>query len=88
MRGEVVGVDAIEIVPKSDEPWAENACCRIPRPTLKAKARRWRDKRRLRHAMLAVKRLFNGRVPHIEDARAVELIECKGECYIRIRMEG
>ena len=78
----------IEIEPKCDELWAENACYRIPRPTLKVKARRWRDKRRLRHAMLTVKRLFNGSVPHIEDAHAVELVECKGECWLRIRMDG
>lgn len=79
-------IDAIEIVPKSDELWAENICYSIQRPTLRATIRKWNDKRRMRRALLAVRRLFKGSVPHIEDAHTLELIEgSDGCCYLRIR---
>lgn len=87
MRGEVVGVDAIEIVPKTDEMWADNVCYSIPRPSFHATIKMWNDKRRMRHAMKMVKRLFKGNVPHIENAHTLELIEGRdGCCYLRIRM--
>lgn len=81
-------MSTVEMEPKCDELWAENVCYRIPRPTLKARMWRWRDRRRLRHAMLTVKRLFKGNVPRIEDARVVELVECDGGYWLRIRMDA
>lgn len=79
--------NAIEIVPKSDELWAENVCYSIPRPSFHATVRKWNDKRRMRRALLAVRRLFKGSVPHIEDAHTLELIEgSDGCCYLRIRV--
>lgn len=77
--------NVIEIEPKCDELWAENVRYAIPRPTLRFRIRRWRDRCRLRHAMLTVRRLFKGNVPHIEDAHTVELVECEGECWLRIK---
>lgn len=76
----------VEIKPKRDEFFMDNVCYSIPRPTLRATIRKWNDKRRLRHAMKAVRRLFNGNVPHIENAHALELIEGSDRCcYLRIR---
>jgi len=81
--------NAIEIEPKSDDYFADNICYSIRRPTFRATIRKWNDKRRLRHAMKSVKRLFKGNVPHIEDAHTVELIEGgDGCCYLRIRGVG
>lgn len=81
-------MSTIEIEPKYDDFWAENVCYRLQRPTLRqVMYGRW-SKLRLRQAMLSVKRLFHGNVPHIEDARTVELVECEGECWLRIRMDG
>ena len=78
--------DAIEIVPKSDDFLMDNVKYSIPRPTLRAIVRKRNDKRRMRHAMKAVRRLFNGSVPHIEDAHTLELVEgSDGCCYLRIR---
>lgn len=81
--------DAIEIEPKRDEFFMDNVCYSIPRPTLRATIREWNDKRRMRHAMRVVRRLFKGNVPHIEDAHTLELIEgSDGCCYLRIRMDA
>ena len=77
--------DAIEIKPKRDDCFAENVRYSIPRPTLRATIKKWNNKRRMRHAMKAVKRLFKGNVPHIEDAHTLELVECEGECVLRIK---
>lgn len=78
--------DAIEIKPKSDDCFADNICYSISRPTLRATIRKWNDERRMRRALLAVRRLFKGSVPHIEDAHTLELIEgSDGCCYLRIR---
>ena len=79
--------NAIEIEPKRDDYFADNICYSIPRPTLRATIRKWNDKRRMRHAMKAVKRLFKGNVPHIEDAHALELIEGSDGCYY-LRIKG
>lgn len=81
--------DAIEIEPKRDDFFADNICYSIPRPTLRATVRKWIVKRRIRHAMKVVRRLFKGNVPHIEDAYALKLIEgSDGCCYLRIRMDA
>lgn len=78
--------DAIEIKPKSDDFFMDNVKYSIPRPSFHATVRKWNDKRRLRHAMKVVKRLFKGNVPHIENAHTLELIEgSDGCCYLRIR---
>lgn len=90
MRGEVVSVaDAIEIEPKRDDFYMDNIRYSIPRPTLRATVRKWNVKRRMRHAMKVVRRLFKGNVPHIEDAHTLELIEGRDGCiYLRIRMDA
>lgn len=76
--------DAIEIEPKRDDFYMDNIKYSIPRPTLRATLKKWNDKRRMRHAMKVVRRLFKGNVPHIEDAHALELIEgSDGCCYLR-----
>ena len=81
--------DTIEIEPKCDELWAENVCYRVPRPTLRMRAYKWMQKRRMRRALLGVKRLFKGAVPPIEDADTVELIQCEDDGYVlRIRRMG
>ena len=78
--------DEIEIEPKRDDFYMDNIKYSIPRPTLRATIKKWNDKRRMRRALLAVRRLFKGNVPHIEDAHILELIEgSDGCCYLRIR---
>ena len=77
--------NAIEVEPKCDDYFADNIHYSLPRPTLRAAFHTWRDKRRIRHAMKVVKRLFKGNVPHIEDAHTLELIEGNDGCiYLRI----
>lgn len=79
----------IEVEPKYYDFYMDNIRYRVPKPTLGFRARRWRDKARLRHAMLAVKRLFDRyAVPPIEEAHTVELVECEGGCLLRIRMDS
>ena len=78
--------DAIEIEPNRDDFYMDNIKYSIPRPTLRATIKKWYDKRRMRHAMKAVRRLFKDSVPRIEDAHTLELIEgSDGCCYLRIR---
>lgn len=76
--------DVIEIEPKCDDFLMDDVRYSIPRPMLCHVIRKWNDRRRMRHAMKVLKRLFKGNVPHIEDAHTLELIECVDGTYLRI----
>lgn len=80
----------IEVRPKCDEFYADNVRYLVPKRTPRYIVHRWVDRYKLRHAMLVVKRLFKFKesLPRIEDAHTVELIECDGEYYLRIRMDS